>query len=139
VPDGLIIDILAKELDDKKDSGGVVFDGFPRTIPQAESLKRILNERGSDVTLMLDLHVDEGELIDRLMERGRSSGRSDDNLETIKSRLEVYHAQTAPLVEYYIKEGKYHAIKGTGSIEDISGRIKEKIDRYAKLNAREAQ
>ncbi len=130
VPDQLIIDILAKELDSKKDSKGVIFDGFPRTIPQAEALKKMLNERGTDVTLMINLHVEENELINRLLERGKKSGRSDDNIETIKSRLDVYHTQTAPLAEYYLKEGKHRAIKGVGTIEGIFDLIKEEINAH---------
>ena len=128
VPDDLIVDMLAKVLDSKANAKGVIFDGFPRTIPQAKALKSMLNERGTDVTLMLDLQVDEDELVKRLLERGKISGRSDDNLETIKSRLEVYYKQTAPLADYYIGEGKYVAIKGVGAIEEIFGRIKEAID-----------
>lgn len=127
VPDELIIDILAKVLDSKKDSKGVIFDGFPRTIPQAKALKKMLNERNTDVSVMLNLQVDEDELINRLLERGKVSGRSDDNLETIKSRLDVYHKQTAPLADYYIGEGKHVAIQGMGTIEEIFGRIKEAI------------
>lgn len=128
VPDELIVDMLAKVLDGKKDSKGVIFDGFPRTIPQAKALKEMLNERGTDVSVMLNLQVDEQELIDRLLERGKISGRSDDNLETIKSRLEVYHNQTAPLAEYYMGEGRHVAIKGMGTIEEIFGRIKEAVN-----------
>ena len=88
----------------------------------------MLNERGTDVSVMLNLQVDEDELVKRLLERGKISGRSDDNLETIKSRLEVYHKQTAPLADYYIGEGKHVAIHGMGSIEEIFGRIKEAIN-----------
>jgi adenylate kinase len=128
VPDELIIDMLANVLDSKEGSKGVIFDGFPRTIPQAEALKKMLNERGTDVTLMINLHVEEDELINRLLERGKKSGRSDDNIDTIKSRLEVYHSQTAPLAEYYIKEGKHHIIKGIGTIEEIFEKVKEKIN-----------
>jgi Adenylate kinase and related kinases len=127
VPDELIIDILAKVLDSKEDSKGVIFDGFPRTIPQAKALKKMLNERNTDVSVMLNLQVDEEELISRLLERGKISGRSDDNLETIKSRLEVYHNQTAPLADYYIGEGKHVAIKGMGTIDEIFGRVKEAV------------
>ncbi|WP_085537611.1 adenylate kinase [Massilibacteroides vaginae] len=127
VPDELIIDILAKVLDSKKGSKGVIFDGFPRTIPQAKALKKMLNERNTDVSVMLNLQVDEEELINRLLERGKISGRSDDNLETIKSRLEVYHNQTAPLADYYIGEGKHVAIKGMGTVEEIFGRIKDAV------------
>lgn len=129
VPDELIVDMLAKVLDSKEASEGVIFDGFPRTIPQAKALKVMLNERGTDVSVMLNLQVDEDELISRLLERGKVSGRSDDNLETIKSRLDVYHNQTAPLAEYYIQEAKHVAVKGMGTIEEIFERIKEAISK----------
>lgn len=127
VPDELIVNMLAKVLDSKKNPNGVIFDGFPRTIPQAKALKKMLNERGTDVSIMLNLHVDEDELIRRLLERGKISGRSDDNLETIKSRLVVYHAQTAPLADFYTEEGKNVSIKGMGTIEEIFDRIKKAI------------
>ncbi|MDL2281554.1 adenylate kinase [Parabacteroides sp. OttesenSCG-928-G06] len=127
VPDELIVDILAKVLDEKKNEKGVIFDGFPRTIPQAEALKKMLNERGTDVSVMLNLQVKEDELIHRLLERGKSSGRSDDNLETIQSRLEVYHKQTAPLADYYIKEGKHVAIEGVGTVDEIFEKIKKAL------------
>ncbi len=129
VPDELIVDMLAKVLDSKAGSKGVIFDGFPRTIPQAKALKEMLNKRGTDVSVMLNLQVDEDELVKRLLERGKVSGRSDDNLDTIKSRLEVYHKQTAPLADYYIGEGKHVAIQGMGTIEEIFGRIKEAINK----------
>ena len=124
----LIVDMLANVLDSKKPAKGVIFDGFPRTIPQAKALKKMLNERGTDVSVMLNLQVEEEELIKRLLERGKVSGRSDDNLETIKSRLDVYHTQTAPLADYYVGEGKHVAIKGMGTIEEIFGRIKEAVN-----------
>lgn len=128
VPDELIVDMLAKVLDGKKNSKGVIFDGFPRTIPQAKALKKMLNERGTDVSVLLNLQVEEEELIKRLLERGKISGRSDDNLDTIKSRLDVYHNQTAPLADYYIGEGKHVPIHGMGTIEEIFGRIKDAVD-----------
>ena len=129
IPDELMIDILASVYDSfGKDHAGVIFDGFPRTIPQAKALKEMLNKRGTDVSVMLNLQVEEEELINRLLERGKVSGRSDDNLETIKSRLDVYHKQTAPLADYYIGEGKHVAIKGMGTIEEIFGRIKEAVN-----------
>ncbi|MBC8603411.1 adenylate kinase [Parabacteroides acidifaciens] len=128
VPDELIVDMLAKVLDSKENSKGVIFDGFPRTIPQAKALKEMLNKRGTDVSVMLNLQVEEEELIKRLLERGKVSGRSDDNLETIKSRLDVYHKQTAPLADYYIGEGKHVAIEGMGTVEEIFGRIKEAVN-----------
>ena len=129
VPDDLIVRLIADFLDDKRSSKGVIFDGFPRTLKQAEALKTMLNERGTDIHILLDLQVEDDELVDRLIERGKISGRSDDNPETIKARLDVYHTQTAPLATYYIGEGKHVAIKGIGRIEEIFERIAEAIDR----------
>ncbi|MEG1642569.1 MAG: adenylate kinase [Bacteroidales bacterium] len=127
LPDNLIVDILADILDKQKKSKGVIFDGFPRTIPQAEALKEMLSERGMDISIVLGLEVEEEELISRLLNRGKISGRSDDNMETIKNRLDVYHNQTNPLKDYYIKEGKYSKIKGAGNIDEIFGQIKKAI------------
>ncbi|MDR2680240.1 MAG: adenylate kinase [Tannerella sp.] len=128
LPDNLISDVLDNILDRlPNDTKGVIFDGFPRTIPQAEALEGILQKRGWDVSVLLDLQVEDEELITRLIERGKISGRTDDNGETIKSRLEVYHKQTAPLAEYYKNRNKRVAIKGTGTIEDIFNRIDEAI------------
>ena len=129
VPDDLIVRLIADFLDGKHGSTGVIFDGFPRTLKQAEALKTMLNERGTDIHILLDLQVEDDELVDRLIERGKISGRSDDNPETIKARLDVYHTQTAPLATYYIGEGKHVAIKGIGRIEEIFERIAEAIDR----------
>jgi adenylate kinase len=127
VPDELIIQLISDLLDEKSDSKGVIFDGFPRTIPQAKALKELLNEKGTDISVLIDLQVDEEELVKRLLERGKISGRSDDNIDTIQARLNVYHSQTAPLADYYCSEGKHVAIKGVGSIDDIFQRIDEAI------------
>lgn len=129
LPDALIIDILASVLDSLKDSKGVIFDGFPRTIPQAEALKKMLSERGQDVSVMLDLDVSEDELIDRLIKRGQESGRADDNLETIKKRLTVYSEQTSPLKDFYKAEGKYQHINGVGSMDAIFDEIASVISK----------
>lgn len=129
LPDALIIDILASVLDSLKDSRGVIFDGFPRTIPQAEALKKMLSERGQDVSVMLDLDVPEDELIDRLIKRGQESGRADDNLETIKKRLTVYSEQTSPLKDFYKAEGKYQHIIGVGSMDAIFDEIASVISK----------
>jgi adenylate kinase len=129
VPDDLICDMLDKALDRlPEDTKGIIFDGFPRTIPQAEALDEILRKHGWDVSILLDLQVEEDELVKRLIERGKSSGRTDDNEETIKSRLKVYHTQTAPLADHYGKKGKHVAIKGFGTIEDIFHRITKVIN-----------
>ena len=127
LPDELIVNILADTLDKCEIVKGVIFDGFPRTIPQAEALKKVLSERNMDISVVLGLEVEEKELIDRLLKRGAISGRSDDNIETINKRLEVYHSQTDPLREYYIKEGKYKPITGDGTIDDIFEKIKKVI------------
>ena len=127
VPDDLICDMLDNVLETLKDTKGIIFDGFPRTIPQAEALEKILDKRGMDVSILIDLQVENEELIKRLLERGKLSGRSDDNEETIQSRLKVYHSQTAPLAEHYKKKGKHAPIKGNGTIEDIFNRINEKL------------
>lgn len=98
IPDDLMVTILASVYDGfGKEHAGVIFDGFPRTIPQAEALKEMLAERGHQVAAMIELSVPEDELMARLLNRGKLTGRSDDNEETIKKRLEVYHNQTAPL------------------------------------------
>ena len=127
VPDEVIIKMLEQVIDEKKECKGIIFDGFPRTIAQAGALKAMLGKRGTDVAVMLDLKVDDEELISRLLERGKRSGRSDDNLETIKSRLEVYENYTAPLINHYKTEGKHIEIQGTGSIEEIFARIEKAI------------
>ncbi|MDR1382056.1 MAG: adenylate kinase [Tannerella sp.] len=128
LPDNLVCDMLDKILDHLSgDTKGIIFDGFPRTIPQAEALEGILQKRGWDVTILLDLRVEDDELVKRLVERGKNSGRTDDNEETIKSRLEVYHTQTAPLAEYYRNKNKHAAINGQGTVEDIFNRIDKAI------------
>ncbi|MDD3036742.1 adenylate kinase [Bacteroides sp.] len=128
IPDELMIDILASVFDSFKDSKGVIFDGFPRTIAQAEALKNMLVERGQDVSVMLDLEVPEDELMTRLIKRGKDSGRADDNEETIKKRLTVYHSQTAPLIDWYKGEKKYQHINGLGTMDGIFADICKAVD-----------
>ena len=129
IPDELMIDILASVYDKfGKKHKGVIFDGFPRTIPQAEALKKMLAERGHKIAAMIELDVPEDELMTRLIKRGQESGRSDDNEETIKKRLDVYHSQTAPLVDWYKKEGLHRHVDGLGSLERIFNDISNIID-----------
>ena len=129
IPDELMIDILASVYDSfGRSHKGVIFDGFPRTIPQAEALKKMLAERGHKVAAMIELDVPEDELMKRLIKRGQESGRADDNEETIKKRLVVYHQQTQPLIEWYKKEGLHHHIDGLGTLERIFADIKSIID-----------
>ena len=132
IPDELMVGILADVYDSfGKDHEGVIFDGFPRTIPQAEALKAMLAERGHKVAAMIELDVPEDELMKRLIKRGQESGRSDDNEETIKKRLTVYHNQTSPLIEWYEKEGIHHHINGLGELDRIFGDICAVIDDLA--------
>ena len=129
IPDELMVDILASVYDGfGKEHEGVIFDGFPRTIPQAEALKKMLAERGHKVAAMIELDVPGEELMKRLVLRGQQSGRSDDNEETIKKRLDVYHSQTAPLIEWYEKEGIHYHIDGLGELDRIFGDIRQVID-----------
>lgn len=129
VPDSLIIDMLAATLDAKgKDIKGVIFDGFPRTIAQAEALDQMLAERGEKVGVVIGLEVDDAELIKRIILRGQTSGRADDNEETAKKRLNTYYSQTLPLKDFYVNAGKYASIQGVGSIDDIYAKIAEAID-----------
>ena len=129
IPDELMISILANVYDSfGRGHKGVIFDGFPRTIPQAEALKQMLDERGDRVAAMIELDVPEDELMTRLIKRGQESGRADDNEETIKKRLVVYHSQTQPLIEWYKKEGLHHHIDGLGTLERIFADIQKVID-----------
>ena len=122
IPDELMIDILANVYDSfGKEHKGVIFDGFPRTIPQAEALKKML-------AAMIELAVPEKELMSRLINRGKISGRSDDNAETIQKRLNVYHEQTSPLIDWYSKEGIHHHVEGLGTVDEIFSRIESVID-----------
>lgn len=130
VPDSLIIDILASTLDAKgKDIKGVIFDGFPRTIAQAEALNAMLAERGQSVSTVIGLEVADEELIKRIIARGKTSGRADDNEETAKKRLNTYYSQTLPLKDFYIQEGKYAKIEGMGTIDAIYADIKKAIEK----------
>ena len=137
IPDDLMIRILDETLD-KEASGkyGVVFDGFPRTIPQADALKQLLRRRGHDLSAVVGLEVPEDELVTRMLQRGKETGRADDNIETIKNRLKVYHDQTAPLREYYIKEGKYLPVNGHGVVDEIFGNIAKGLREMAGIDSR---
>lgn len=132
IPDDLMIDILASVFDQKIKAGdckGVIFDGFPRTIPQGAALSEMLEKRGQAISAVVSLDVPEEELIERLINRGKQTGRNDDNYETIKARLDVYYNQTTPLKELFEKEGKLYSIEGVGSVEDIFSRISSVIDK----------
>ena len=130
IPDEFMLELLEHEIDtnSQKTSKGIIFDGFPRTVPQADALKALLARRGSGIHAVVGLEVADDELVDRLVKRGLESGRSDDNIDTIRKRMEVYHRQTSPLREYYVSEGKYCPIEGAGDVEKIFGDIKRAVD-----------
>lgn len=132
IPDELMVEVLADIFKEhpEKAAKGVIFDGFPRTIAQAEALSKMLSGYGTDIHAVVGLEVDEDELIRRMLERGKESGRSDDNIDTIRKRLDVYHKQTAPLKEYYLKQGRYHAIDGNGDLDRISDDIARELDQH---------
>lgn len=108
IPDDLMIDILAKTYDAQPAGQGVIFDGFPRTIAQAEALKKMLSDRGHEMGIMIELVVEEDILMFRLLRRAQEQGRADDNEETIKKRFQVYQNQTKPLIDWFQKEGIRH-------------------------------
>ncbi len=130
IPDDLMISILEDVLEKNAEGKeGVIFDGFPRTIPQAEALKELLRKRGTDLHAVVGLEVPEEELVERMLNRGKETGRADDNLDTIKKRLDVYHNQTSPLRDYYTKDGIYLMINGSGVVDDIFNDIADKIEK----------
>ena len=129
VPDEVVIKMIAGKVDERKDAKGFIFDGFPRTTAQAEALDEMLEERNIPITAMLALDVNDEELIKRLLCRGQSSGRADDQDEAvIENRINVYNTNTAPLIDYYASQEKYNAINGIGSIEEIFERLCSVID-----------
>ena len=125
VPDSVTIDMLAAEVDlSIAHAKGYIFDGFPRTTAQAEALDALLSEKGMQVDATIALQADEDELTARLLERGKTSGRTDDTDETkIRTRFTEYNAKTAPLIEFYKKQNKLHSVNGIGEIDQITERI----------------
>lgn len=129
VPDQMIIEMLTKAiLRLPENCEGIIFDGFPRTVEQAEALENLMDGLKKPVVCYIDLQVPKRELMSRLLIRGETSGRSDDNLETIKKRLDVYENKTAPVNDYYITLDKYSEVNGIGTIEDIFDRISAVLD-----------
>ena len=134
VPDSLIVDMMEKLISTLVDTEGIIFDGFPRTIPQAEAMETMLAHHGWKVDIVLNLQVPEEMLIERLLNRGKVSGRSDDNIETIRKRLDVYANETAPLVDFFTRKNVLHNVVGTGTIEEIALRIVPIVDKFRKVS-----
>jgi adenylate kinase len=124
VPDEVTINMLKAEVVKNSTAAGFIFDGFPRTIPQAEALDTLLASMNSSITLMVALEVPEEELLKRLLLRGKDSGRADDvDPNIIANRIKVYHDQTAVAADFYNKQGKFHSVQGVGEINDIFNSI----------------
>lgn len=124
VSDALIIEMVRGELSAQQ-SVRVLLDGFPRTAVQAEALDALLEELGAAITAVVLLEVDTDELVSRLVKRAQEQGRADDNEATIRTRMGVYHQQTAPLIDYYETRGKLRRVEGVGSVEEVFARISE--------------
>lgn len=129
VPDSVTIGMLNNKVEANPDVAGYIFDGFPRTIPQATALDELLKTKAQQVDALIALEVDDDEIVKRILERGKSSGRSDDNDESIiRKRIDVYNDSTSTVYGYYDKLERAHSIDGIGSIDDIFKRICEKVD-----------
>lgn len=130
VPDSVVIGMIESKLDQNPSAKGFIFDGFPRTTAQAEALDELLRRKKTAISGMLALEVEKDELIRRLQGRGKISGRADDqDINVIENRINVYNRETAPVIDYYNNQGKFEAVQGMGSIDEIFGRLCNAIDR----------
>lgn len=128
VPDDMMYGVIDHYLANlPKDSKGMIFDGYPRTVAQAEALSELLKKYHMEA-IMIDMLVDEQLLIQRLIERGKVSGRADDNLNTIRHRIAVYHNQTEPIANYYLHQGNYFAVNGNHTVEEVFMQLERVID-----------
>jgi adenylate kinase len=133
VPDEVVIGMIDSALEHHKDARGFLFDGFPRTVAQAEALDKLLALKKTEIAMLISLEVSEEELIRRLLHRGKTSGRHDDiDEEVIRKRFAVYKNETSPVAEYYRKSGKFQSIKGEGSLEEIFNALCKAIDKKIK-------
>lgn len=129
VPDEVTIQMLNSEVENNPNSAGFLFDGFPRTIAQAEALDGFLSTKNQKITATVALEADDEVLVARLLERGKTSGRPDDqDEEKIRNRYQEYNEKTAPLMQYYSDQNKFYAVNGIGSIADITQRLSNVID-----------
>ncbi|MDI7775124.1 adenylate kinase [Asticcacaulis sp. EMRT-3] len=131
VSDEIVIDLIRANLPAAEKAGGAIFDGFPRTVAQAEALDKMLAERGARIDKVVRLKVDEAALVARIEKRFVEEGRPDDNPESYKVRLAAYNAQTAPLLPYYAAQGKLFEVDGMGAVDAIAERIDEALTETA--------
>jgi adenylate kinase len=128
VPDEVVVGMIEAKIDGNPGAKGFIFDGFPRTTTQADALDKMLARKGTSISMMLALEVEDAELIKRLLNRGLDSGRADDQNESIiAKRINEYNTKTAPLKDYYSRQGKFHSIRGTGTIDDIFSSLSKVI------------
>ncbi len=130
VSDEIVIELIRNHLAQNTQANGFIFDGFPRTVEQAEALDILMGEQGMSITCMASLVVHEEELVKRLLERGRQKGRTDDNEETIKRRIKEYEEKTLPVAKFYGEQDKLYEVNGVGSIAEIHIRLTEILDSY---------
>lgn len=131
VPDEVVIGMVGSFFDQHKGAKGILFDGFPRTDAQAAALDELLANKGTGISTVIALEVTEDELVKRLLNRGKTSGRSDDSDESvIRKRFAVYLAETSPVAEHYQKAGKFESIPGEGTVDEIFASLCKIVDRY---------
>ena len=130
VPDEVVIGMISSKIDESADARGFIFDGFPRTRPQAEALDKLLEFKHTRIHLVLALDVPEAELVKRLVGRGETSGRSDDNEEVIAKRIKEYHSKTQPVASYYNAHGKLETVTGNHSIAETFKSLTKHINKY---------
>jgi len=133
VPDSVTIGMLRQEVEAHPDSKGFIFDGFPRTVPQADALDQFLSEKGTSITCLVELRVGDVELTKRLLERGKTSGRADDkDPEIIANRIQIYKDETIPVALHYAQVDKAFIVDGVGSIEEVFERVCDRIEEQSK-------
>lgn len=131
VPDEVVINMIDNKMDEYPSAKGFIFDGFPRTVPQAKALDQLLNAKGTPIKGMVALEVPEEELVKRLLNRGKDSGRADDQDENlIRKRIQEYNSKTVPVADFYNSQSKYSGINGIGEIEEIFSNICSIVDKY---------
>lgn len=129
VPDKIVTGMIERRMNMFSDKNGIILDGFPRTEPQAKSLDEMLKARNDKLTAVMSLVVPHDKLVDRLLNRGKTSGRPDDaKVETIENRIKIYHNKTEPLIRHYSKQDLFFAISGVGEVEQITNRLIDNIE-----------
>lgn len=131
VPNDIVIGMVDEKINSTSNTNGFIFDGFPRTIAQAKALDALMQKNNTQINTTLALEVSEDELMKRLLNRGKTSGRVDDQNEAkIKNRIQVYNNETTPVAEYYKAQGKLNSVKGVGTIEEIFNRLSKLVDTH---------